>query len=96
MWIESGIASSFTKNTTWGTVKKCGNGNYVYGFANKMSSRSNDPLGLHYILMRCKKADNYITDWSVTPLGKWQSYQTCPNYMVGFQLQMCDADVGEW
>ena len=53
-----------------------------------------DDTGLSYIWMECKQSDKELRGGFVF----WGYYngttQQCPNYMVGFQLQMCNENVG--
>ena len=89
------LKESLIENTIWNPkVDKCdGNGDLVNKYAVKIEHDGGDDSGLSYIWMQCKNSETILTggffDW-----GSYGSTEECPDYMVGFQLQICNKNVG--
>ena len=95
VWIDSGIASNISNANWYHSNYKCnGQGDAVHKFAIKINGPSGaDPTGLSYIWMECKKSTKEIRGG----FRKWGSYGTthsCKDHMVGYQIQICNEDVG--
>ena len=92
MWIASGMASNVNNAIWWNEMYKCnGNGDLVNQYAVKIEHDSGDDTGLSYIWMQCESGKNIkggFVSW-----GTYGSTRKCPNYMVGFQLQICNSNV---
>ena len=76
----------------WNEAYKCnGNGDFVKKYAIKIEHDGGDDSGLSYIWMQCQSGtqiEGGFYNW-----GTYGSTQECPNYMVGFQLQICNSNV---
>ena len=87
------LKESLIENTVWHPrVYQCdGNGDLVKKYAIKIEHDGGDDSGMSYIWMQCNSGtilEGGFIDW-----GSYGSTRECPQYMVGFQLQICNSNV---
>ena len=85
---------STVSNAKWfdNEYKCSGRGDMMKKYAVKIEQDGGDDTGLTNLWMEClsgKTQRGGFKDW-----GTWRNTEECPNYMVGFRMQMCNSNVG--